>query len=325
MLRLPAFCAENSARSRASASRASISSLSGGADPLPGMRASIDASAASACARKALSAWHSSSRAAKSKSCSLCPVAARRGAAGGFVSISRRSSARSSWPRCAAASISSRQSAGSAANFPCSGVAPVRRSRSASRRPSACAPSARVPPRSRAASPAFRHAARRRWRFRKTHAIDDQPAQAGDIAVGDIDQNRAFGAGFADAAALEIAGIDDPRISRDHLMRVDMAQRPVIVIFGAQVVEAARRVIMVAGASVKGGVQHADIEPAGFRRRIGAGDVFVFGAMGKAAAVQGDAQVGQFECMGLAGRKIFAPDRAGTGFWSRPTRRRDCP
>ena len=71
-------------------------------------------------------------------------------------------------------------------------------------------------------------------------AIDDEAAQPGDLAILDIDQNRALGAGFADVAALQIAGKDDPGVLRDHFMGVDMAERPVGIIFRAQIIERCR-------------------------------------------------------------------------------------
>ena len=107
-------------------------------------------------------------------------------------------------------------------------------------------------PRARATGRPCRHAAAASRRFRESaRGRRSAGASRSTLPVGDIDQNGALGAGFADAAALKIAGKDDIGIARDHLGGVDMAERPVIVVLGAQVVEAAGRVGVVAGRAVE--------------------------------------------------------------------------
>ena len=108
--------------------------------------------------------------------------------------------------------------------------------------------------------------------------------------VGDVDDHRAPLAAFPDAPPLQIAGVDDPWIARDDLEGVDVAERPIVVAARAKIGDRAGRVVLVTRATA-GGMQHADVEPPGYRLRIVHSIVLSHVAVRKAASVQRDAQI----------------------------------
>ena len=116
------------------------------------------------------------------------------------------------------------------------------------------------------------------------HAVFDR----GDAVVGDGDQGGALGAGFADVAALQVAGEDDPGVFGQFLALVDVAERPVVVAVGFQARQVAGGVAGVGGIALGGGVQQADVEQVVVRWRIGPGQVVGFVRVGEALAVDGD-------------------------------------
>ena len=120
--------------------------------------------------------------------------------------------------------------------------------------------------------------------------IGDHPAQIAHASVLHIHENSALGAAFPDAAALQIAGINDMGIFVQHLVLMHMAQRPVVIAFGDKILRGAGRIGGVAGLAVAGGVEHADVEIAGQGLGIGRRPVLGLLPLQKAAAVDGDAQ-----------------------------------
>ena len=125
--------------------------------------------------------------------------------------------------------------------------------------------------------------------------------------------HRAPFAAFPDAAALQVAGIDDPGIARDDFERVDVAERPIVIAARREVGGRAGRVVFMAGAAA-GGVQDADVEPAGQGLRIVDGVVLDHLAVRKPASVQRDAQI--LDAVGLRPprRKLENLVRPGQGF-----------
>src|SRR5208283_4994758 len=124
-----------------------------------------------------------------------------------------------------------------------------------------------------------------------------------DPAVGDVDEDRAFFPTFAYAASLKVAGVDDPRIARDDLEGVHMAERPVVVPLCGEFGGRAGRVVLVARTAA-GRMQNPDVEPAG--DRFGVIERVVFGdlASRKAAAVERDAQFLEPVRLRSPGRKL---------------------
>jgi hypothetical protein len=88
------------------------------------------------------------------------------------------------------------------------------------------------------------------------------------------------------SSALEVAGKDDMGIRMELLVSVDVTKRPVLVALADQIIERAWGVRIVAWAAIAGGVQNADIEPAGPRRRIGRSVVFGYCTVWEAAAMK---------------------------------------
>ncbi len=143
--------------------------------------------------------------------------------------------------------------------------------------------------------------ARQRFRFvlavgnvdagpRPARGVERDEPRLDDPPIGDGDAHRALGAGLADIAPLNIAGIDDPGIAADFLGRVDMAQRPIIIAEALEILDAAGGIGFMAARTVERGVQQADIEPALAPRRIGRDEVRIDQPPRKASAVQRDAQ-----------------------------------
>ena len=131
--------------------------------------------------------------------------------------------------------------------------------------------------------------------------------------ICDLHNNRASSSAFSDAAALEIAGIDDPWIARDDFEGVDVAKRPIIVAARGEIMSRARRIVLVARAPASG-MQDADIEPPGYRLRIVDSIILNHLPVRKAASVQRDAQI--LDAVGLRplGRKLKNVLRPSQGF-----------
>ena len=177
-----------------------------------------------------------------------------------------RSSQISSAHRCAAASTSSRKRSRSATNRGCKFVAPVKITRTARRRP--CR---RLGMRPQfcldRAKKAGLVVVRRRVDedLRPARAVRHNAPHLRYDPVRNFHNDRPSLSAFSDAAALEIAGIDDPGIPRDDFEGVDVAERPIVITARCEVGDRARRVVLVASAAASG-VQDADVEPA--RRRV---------------------------------------------------------
>ncbi len=105
--------------------------------------------------------------------------------------------------------------------------------------------------------------------------------------VRDLHDDRASSSAFSDAAALEIAGIDDPWIARDDFEGVDVAKRPIVIAARGEISSRARRIVLMAGAPASG-MQDADIEPTGYGFRIVDSVILNHFTMRKAASVQRD-------------------------------------
>ena len=65
-----------------------------------------------------------------------------------------------------------------------------------------------------------------------------------------------------------------------------MAQRPVVVALGVQLIQAAWRIARMRRVALERGVQHADVEPAGDRRRVVGGEIFGGFLLAEALAMQ---------------------------------------
>ncbi len=155
--------------------------------------------------------------------------------------------------RCAAASTSSRKRSRSAMNRRCNFVAPVKTTRTASSRPSAV-----IGMRAH-----FRlDRAKRLGLVVVTASVDEDLRPARVVRhnaphlrynpVCDLHNDRASLSAFSDAAALEIAGIDDPWIPRDDFEGVDVAERPIVVTARGEIVSRARRIVLMARAPASG-------------------------------------------------------------------------
>ena len=121
--------------------------------------------------------------------------------------------------------------------------------------------------------------------------------------ICDLHNDRASSSAFPDAAALEIAGIDDPWIARDDFEGVDVAKRPIIVAARGEIRSRARRIVLVARAPASG-MQDADIEPPGYRLRIADSIILDHLPVRKATAVQRDAQILDAVGLGPLRRKL---------------------
>lgn len=115
------------------------------------------------------------------------------------------------------------------------------------------------------------------------------------------DQNAALGTGLADMPALDVAGKNNPRITRQNLALVDMAQGPVVVPVPAQGRQGAGSIGFVAGASAQAGVQKTDVEQARNRVGIAPTQILGHGPGGEALAMDGHAQVVQDTGRGPSG------------------------
>ncbi|OPZ46025.1 MAG: hypothetical protein BWY94_00939 [Actinobacteria bacterium ADurb.BinA094] len=104
----------------------------------------------------------------------------------------------------------------------------------------------------------------------EAHGVERAELETLHHAAGDGDEVAALGAGLAGlgAAALRVAGVDDPRGAvAQHLPPVDVAERPVVHAGGGQVAERAGRVGGVLGGGAHIGVQQADVKTGTARAR----------------------------------------------------------
>ena len=122
------------------------------------------------------------------------------------------------------------------------------------------------------------------------HHIDDQAIDRHDSGVVGRDQHRAARPGFTDVPPLQVARKNDPWIRLQHGVFVHMAQCPVVVAFGVQFGQRARRVPGMRRVAFEGGVQHADVEPARHRIRVADRQVLDCRGVLETAAVQCHAQ-----------------------------------
>ena len=127
--------------------------------------------------------------------------------------------------------------------------------------------------------------------------------RAEDPTVPRFDQCDAFRPGLVRVAALDVAGKHHVRAFVQHLPGMDVAERPVVVALCHQRLDTARRIGLVLATIFGRGVQHADVEPARERWRIGGGEVFRHRAVGKRAAVDGHAERIQRHRLGLERRE----------------------
>ena len=153
-----------------------------------------------------------------------------RVAIGSLVRKRTSSTQISSCRRWAAAWTSSRSRCRSAAKRRCSGVAP----RSSTRTATSRSPASLATAPKRLLDAAHRElfivdAARLDLDPRPARLVEDQPARLEHHAVLDFDEHRPFRPRLANAAALEIARIDDEGIAAQDLVSVHMAERPIMV------------------------------------------------------------------------------------------------
>ncbi len=83
------------------------------------------------------------------------------------------------------------------------------------------------------------------------------------LAILDCYKVGTLGAGFPDMPALKVARKHDMRMLVKDLRFMDVAQRPIVVSLGHQLIERARGVGLVLGRASECGMQYADIERAG--------------------------------------------------------------
>ncbi len=126
----------------------------------------------------------------------------------------------------------------------------------------------------------------------------DRP-QFGDAPVFHHHFIGALGPGLADRAALEIAGKHHVRMLSQHFGAVHMAERPVVVALGGELVERAGRIVRVPVAAAKRGMQQADVEQAAGRLGIAGHQIIGDVAPRIAHAVQGHVQ--PVDCPGFGG------------------------
>ena len=135
------------------------------------------------------------------------------------------------------------------------------------------------------------------------HAINMERRNLLDLAVLDRNQRSAFRAAFADVAALQIAAEHDMRPLVEDSGLVHMRERPIVVALVDQVFDGAWRIVRVSRHAAQAGVQDADVEAAGNRRRIGRDQIVRDVALPEALAVQGNVEMRQPEGLSLARRK----------------------
>src|SRR3546814_17749191 len=94
----------------------------------------------------------------------------------------------------------------------------------------------------------------------RTYTRFPYPTRFRSLTILHGDDHRALGARLADRATLDVAREDDMRRLAHDLVLMDMAERPVVVLLGFEIIQAAGRVIGVALPACQRGVQHPDIE-----------------------------------------------------------------
>ena len=83
------------------------------------------------------------------------------------------------------------------------------------------------------------------------------------FAILDADQHAALGAGFARAAPLGIARVDDVGPLMQDLIIVNVAQGPVVISFGDELLDGTGSVGVVVGVAAGVSVQQPDVEAVG--------------------------------------------------------------
>ena len=131
--------------------------------------------------------------------------------------------------------------------------------------------------------------------------VAGQGHDLGDLSVFHADQAGALGAGFPHVPPLQVAGEHDVGPFREHLGLVHVAERPVVVSLVDQIGQGARGIVLVAAQAAEPGVQDADVESAGNRRRVGRGEVVGDVALPEALPVQDRAQPLDLEGFGPCG------------------------
>ena len=133
---------------------------------------------------------------------------------------------------------------------------------------------------------------------------DDVRMDALDIvhrAVPNGDQLGRLWPGLTDVATLKVTAKHDMRIFVQHTALVDMGKSPVVVALIYELLQRARRVILVRTVHpAKRRVQDSDVEVPLHGRRIGSGQVFRHCLHSKALPVQGDALVVELERLRLS-------------------------
>ncbi len=136
------------------------------------------------------------------------------------------------------------------------------------------------------------------------------------LAVLDRYQVRALRAGFTNVSSLEIAGENHMRPFVKNVGLMDMAEGPIVIALGDKIIERTGGVVGVAAQAAEAGVQHANVERACSRFRVGEDQIVGHVALaGEALTVEGDAQFLQLE-----GLRFFGAENVFT--FSGRTRRR---
>ena len=131
------------------------------------------------------------------------------------------------------------------------------------------------------------------------HAINMERRDLLDLAVLDRNKRSAFRAAFPDVPALQIAAEDNMRPLVENGGLMHMRERPIVVALVDQVLDGAWRIIRVSLHPAQAGVQDADIEAAGNRRRISGDKIVRDVALPEALAVQGTLRSGSSKVSGL--------------------------
>ena len=98
--------------------------------------------------------------------------------------------------------------------------------------------------------------------------VEPLPLEFCGVAIVDGHQHAPLGAGFADVAPLDVAGKEDRRVVAEHLLVVDVAQGPVVVMLRPQTFDRAGGIRLVPLAARGGSVQQADVEQPAIGGRI---------------------------------------------------------
>src|SRR4029077_14626578 len=100
-------------------------------------------------------------------------------------------------------------------------------------------------------------------------------------------------------------------VSAQDLVSVHMAKRPILITARRELLDGARRVSVVRRPARAGSMQHADVEPAGKRGRVGERVIFGDDPVRKAAAMQHDLEILEPEALGGAAWKFAHIRRQG--------------